>query len=385
MTGTRAIGRIAFWGTYDLGKPRNRILIQGLRENGFEVIECRRDLWQGIEDKSQLCGKRTRLRLTLRWLFAYPRLLWRYLRLPAHDLVLVGYLGQLDVLVLRPFAWLRGVPLVWDTFLSLHDTVVDDRALVSPRHPVARLLYAWEWLALRAADLLLVDTLAHGRFFAERFGVAPERMTRVLVGAEPRAFYPPSTDRASGPYRVLFYGQFIPLHGMETIARAARLCAGEAIRWEVIGDGQETERFRALLDEQDLADLHWTPWVPYAELIDRIHDADLCLGIFGTSDKALRVIPNKVFQILAAGRALITADTPAARELLREGEGIILVPPGDPPALAQAIRTMRDRDLHAAQDQLAGYAARITPAAVVAELVPVLIRLLEAPRGRRAA
>ena len=47
------------------------------------------------------------------------------MHLPQHDVVVVGYLGQLDVLLIRPFTWLRDVPLVWDTFLSLYDTVVD--------------------------------------------------------------------------------------------------------------------------------------------------------------------------------------------------------------------------------------------------------------------
>ena len=50
------------------------------------------------------------------------------------------------------------------------------------------------------------------------------------------------------------------------------------------------------------------------------------------------MIPNKAFQALACGAPLITADTPAAQELLRDGESALLVPPGDPEALVAAIR-----------------------------------------------
>jgi len=368
--------RVVLWGTYDIGKPRNRILIQGLRENGVEVIECHAPIWRGVEDKSQIRSRRWWLFQGLRWLACYPRLLLRYLRLPGHDLVLVGYLGQLDVLLIRPLTWLRRVPLVWDTFLSLYDTLVDDRALVRPHHPFAMLLYACEWLALRAPNLLLTDTSAHAWFFSTHFGVGRHRIERVFVGAEPRAFYPPHPEyphhRQRRPYRVLFYGQFIPLHGMEVIAEAASLCEGQQIHWEVIGDGQETARFRSMLQARALTSMTWIPWVPYADLIEHIHAADLCLGIFGTSAKASRVIPNKVFQILAAGRALISADTPAIRELLTPGPGIALVPPGDPKALAEAISDMRRRNPEAAQTHLATYRERITPAAIGRDLVHVL-------------
>ena len=58
------------------------------------------------------------------------------------------------------------------------------------------------------------------------------------------------------------------------------------------------------------------------------------------------MIPNKAFQALACGTPLVTADTPAARELLADGESALLVPPGDPEALAAALRRLAgDADL----------------------------------------
>jgi glycosyltransferase involved in cell wall biosynthesis len=58
------------------------------------------------------------------------------------------------------------------------------------------------------------------------------------------------------------------------------------------------------------------------------------------------VIPNKVFQALACGTPVVTGDTPAARELLVDGESALLVPAGEPEALAEAVgRLAADAEL----------------------------------------
>ena len=44
------------WGTYDTGKPRTRVLREGLRENGVRLSECHAPVWKGVEDKSQVKG-----------------------------------------------------------------------------------------------------------------------------------------------------------------------------------------------------------------------------------------------------------------------------------------------------------------------------------------
>lgn len=330
--------RVLFWGTYDLSKPRTRILIAGLREHGVQVDECHASIWEDVRDKGTLRPSTIARRL-VRAGVSYPRLIAQFLRGQAPDVVVIGYLGQLDVILLFPFARLRGVPVVWDQFISLYDTVVSDRQKLSRKHLLARALYVWEWVACRAADRVLMDTREHARYVAETFGLGPLMVQSVWVGAETSVFSAlPRRPNRSGPLTVLFYGQLIPLHGVDTIIRAARLLENQPVRFVLIGSGQEGALVSQLLSEQPMNNLEWHPWLDYESLNASIGSADVCLGIFGCTAKASRVIPNKVFQIVAADRPLITRDSSAIRELFGDrNEGVRLVPPGDPRALADAL------------------------------------------------
>jgi glycosyltransferase involved in cell wall biosynthesis len=346
------------------------------------VRECHAPVWEGIEDKSQVAGRRRRLRLVLRWLAGYPALLWAFLRAPRPDLVLVGFPGFLDVIAVAPLARLRGVPVVWDMFMSLYDTVVLDRRLVAPGAFRARALHWLEGLAVRRADLVFLDTEAHARRVESLFGLPAQRCGAVWVGAEVERFrLPPPAGGAARPagtpLRVLFYGQFIPLHGIDTIVAAARLTSEEGIEWTVIGRGQEAPAIRRLLAETPLPKLRWVEWVDYAELRTWIRAADVCLGVFGTSDKAASVIPNKVFQIVAAGQPLITRDSPAIRELLDPAAPCVsLVAPGDAPALARAVRTHAEGARVAAGGCHASLAGRIDAPAIGRQFEKLVARRL---------
>lgn len=357
--------RVLLWGTYDTGKPRTRILRDGLRDIGVEVTEIHADIWSADADKSQLGRAAMALRL-LKLLLVYPMLIWRYLRAPAHDVVLVPYLGQFDVIVLRPFASLRGQRVVLDLFISLYDTVVNDRRMLREGSVMARVLKAVEALSCRCADLVLLDTQTHANRIATMFGLDPARVDAVPVGAEPGAFASvPARGDHQGRTRILFYGQLIPLHGVETILQAAQSERGRAHDWHIIGSGQDSAKVARAMAQDGTDHITWDDWVPYEDLAQAIARADLCLGIFGTSDKAASVVPNKVYQCLIAGRPVITRDSAAMHEFFAPHPGLALVPAADPDALLDAVDALQEVGLPAyPADQL--HAA--TPAKIAKSL-----------------
>jgi glycosyltransferase involved in cell wall biosynthesis len=134
---------------------------------------------------------------------------------------------------------------------------------------------------------------------------------------------------------VLFYGKLAPLHGVTTVLQAARRPGTPPVR--LIGDGQLGDWLGDELSRDPPHGLEHVPWVPYERLGGEVAAASVCLGIFGTSEKAARVVPNKVFQAMAVGRPIVTADTPGAREVLTHERDGLLVPAGDARALADAL------------------------------------------------
>lgn len=293
-------------------------MISCLRRAGVEVLERHVPVWEGKEHKwTAGAGALARLAAAEARLLRRPH--------EPFDVLVVGYPGHLDLPAARMAA--RGRPIVFNPLVSLSDTFVADRRRFSPGSPAARLLRWLDRRAFRAADLVVVDTEVNADFMAALSGLPRDRFEVCLVGAEERVFRPPwSPARA-----FLFVGKLIPLHGLETILAAARLAP--ELQITVAGTGQ----LEHLLRERP-ANIDWIPWIDYEQLGDAYRSAMCALGIFGTSGKAARVIPNKVFQALACGTPVLTADTPAARELLADGTSALLVPPGDPGALADAMR-----------------------------------------------
>ena len=314
--------RVLYFGTYERDYPRNAQVISSLRRAGVDVREHHASVWEGSHENWR-AGLGAAVRLGL----AELRLLHR-----PHgdfDALIVGYPGHFDLPAARRAA--QGRPVIFNPLVSLFDTFVGDRGRFQSGSAAARALSAIDRRALRTADLVVADTRANAEQLAELGDLPLERVEVAYVGAEERVFGPGWSP--AEPFTVLFVGKLIPLHGVETVLAAARVIP--ELRFRLVGSGQ----LEHLLDERP-ENLDWIPWVEYERLPDELHRAGCALGIFGTSAKARRVIPNKAFQALACGTPLVTADTTGARELLVDGESALLVPPGDPLALAAALRRL---------------------------------------------
>jgi hypothetical protein len=113
--------RVCYFGTYRAEYSRNRIMIEGLRQAGVEVVECQEQLWKSIEDRVETAsGGWLRPGFMLRVLRAYVRLIQRHRQSGDYDVMVAGYPGQMDIFLARYLSRRRGKPLVWDIFMSIY-------------------------------------------------------------------------------------------------------------------------------------------------------------------------------------------------------------------------------------------------------------------------
>jgi glycosyltransferase involved in cell wall biosynthesis len=374
------IRAVAYFGTYDPDYPRSAVVIAGLRELGVAVYEVRAPLpdlkaaeMATVRGAATLAGALTG---------AHVRLARQLQGRVPVDALVVGYPGHLMVPLGRAVAGLLRAPLVFDPLVSLWDTFADDRGLVGRSGLPARAVRAVDAAAFRLPDLVLADTGAHAGYYRSAFGLPEGRLAVVPVGALPE----PAADGTcrslleGEPLTVFQYGKWSPLHGADVVIAAAEMLRDEPFRFVLAGEGQLSAPLRADIAARRLTNVEWLGSLTAGALRTRTLAADVCLGVFGSSAKAARVVPNKVFDGLACGRPVVTADTPGVRELLTQGEDALLVPAADPAALGQALRSLRDPAVRGrlGTAALTLYRRSLTPEAVAGRVVGAL----EGLRGR---
>lgn len=310
---------ILWWSRSGHEYSRNRIVRKSLQALGWTIVDFR-PLFSAVGD----------LEAALR-------------RVPRCNLVWVPCFRQRDAAAALRWAGRRRLPCVFDPLISAWDKQVFEQARYPESSAKSQALKEQEGRLMRQFDLVIADTHCHADFFRETFGVPGERLSVVPVGAEESLFVPQPARAFSDRIRVLFYGSFIGLQGPEVIARAA--AESPFAEWTFVGDGP----LRAGCEEltRSCSGVRFISWIPYEELPAQIGSADVLLGVFGSSQKAGRVIPNKVYQSLACGRPVVTQQSDAYPESLRqqasEESGVTFIEAGAPEQISATVRSMMER------------------------------------------
>ena len=293
------------------------------------------------------------------------------------DVYILGFRGHELAWLVR---WLtRRKPLVFDALVSPYAAMAEEAKLGIPGRLAAP---SWRWYEaaiLHAADALLTDTQLHSDFFQARFGIPARKIVVVPVGAvECEPMPPPQPGGPQPPpCRVLFYGSFLPLHGIDTIVDAAARVTDLPIEFDFIGGTpKQARQLRAACAALGIQRYRHRHWVPFDELLRaEIPRADLCLGgPFGDTPQARRVVTGKTSQCLACGKATVVGRIDEDWGFV-DKVNCLLVDQGDPGQLAGAIRWS-----HAHRAELAAigqrgqllHARRMSTTAIAGRLLPLI-------------
>lgn len=312
--------RVLWWGRFDPGYSRNRVYISLFRRLGWEVDFFFVKVWPRFGDvEAFLRGLQFRER---------PDLVW------------VPVARQRDVLAACRWAHRRGIPVVFDPMISAWDKKVLEQRKWKAEEPRAKRLMAKERKMMAAPDIVCWDTSCHVDFCEEYLEVPRDRLRVLLTGTDESVFRPQAeVPAAPPPFRVLYHGAYLPLHGTEYIVEAARMTQDEGIQWDFLGWGAykaETEAKAA-----GIRNITFLNKVPYVEVPKVIASHDVVLGVFGTTAKAARVIGNKVYECMACCRPTINEFCTGYPPEAGDCKAIKFVPPGDAGAIADAVRAYR--------------------------------------------
>lgn len=307
--------KVIWWGRSDLNYSRNRICRQLLLSLGYELIDFSPRISALADVEAHLRG------------------------LPITDLVWVPCFRHRDVIAAARWAHHKKIPVLFDPLISAWQKQVYERQKFTEDSRAAQKWLKREMKCLQVVDMVLVDTEPQRQMFIQRFNLNVKKTACVYVGAESLLFKPlDEVGQTKAVIEVLFYGSFIALHGVETVITAAQLTANQShIKWVLLGDGP----FKVSAQQQaaGLPNVSFEDSLPYSQLPLRIAQADIVLGVFGGSQKASHVIPNKVFQALACARPVITRISSAYPAGLNTGSGAGLwqIDAANPVALAEAV------------------------------------------------
>lgn len=216
------------------------------------------------------------------------------------------------------------------------------------RNPLLIRLSLWlERFLYRHADQLLVNSPGFVEHVSQR---GAREVLVVPNGVDPLMFDPYQSGFGyrqehglAGRYIAMYAGAHGMSNDLGVLLEAARLLQDRPdIAIVLVGDGKEKPALQAQAAQMGLSNVYFLPPVPKAAMTQALAAADTCIAILKPVRMYATVYPNKVFDYMAAGRPVILAIDGVIRRVVEEAQAGVFVPPGNPAALADAIRRLGD-------------------------------------------
>ncbi|MFX0132326.1 MAG: glycosyltransferase [Candidatus Hodarchaeota archaeon] len=328
------VKNILYIGEYIEWYPRTYVFINGLRKQNISVLPIN-------------FRKKKRRKIIKFFIMNFKKLINQNFDL----IIYFSFINSIVFLFARILAWIKRIPLVNDYFVSKHLTTIYDRDLIGRRKRYMRpfnslYYYISDFIECHLSDIVILDTLAHLKYFYETFKIPVKKLKRVFEGVRDDIMLPLNKKKSNnGKITVGFWGSYLLLQGVEYIIKTIKTLEHEDdLRFVLIGGGRGCNRSKELAKKLNTKNIEFKNKVKIEKIPSLISQFDIGLGIFGDGIKTQIVIPNKVLEGIAMKIPMITSDTPAIREVFTNNENIILCQPASTKSLADAIIKLKNNE-----------------------------------------
>jgi glycosyltransferase involved in cell wall biosynthesis len=146
----------------------------------------------------------------------------------------------------------------------------------------------------------------------------------------------PALPRPNGKKRIGYIGQFIERKNLEALVEAFFCLERDDCELFLIGDGPSRERvLQSVRSRREQSRVHCPGYSPR-----RLEELK-CFDVF-VLPSIMEGLPRCVMEAQAAGVPVVATDIDGTRELVKPWQTGLLVPPGNPVALAEAINCILD-------------------------------------------
>lgn len=371
---------VCFFGAYDKTYTSNLIVMNGLKENGVKIVEVNSNIKVTRLDSKKDMGWWQLMKRVLRKYKLIGEIARHIPDIKKCDAIYVGYPGHFEVLPAFIIGKIFRKKVFFFPVIVFYTGFVDDQGILEKNSLLARIIKLGEKLIYSMVDVVLPDTPLQKQHLIKLFNL-PESKLRVLpIGADGKAYkYTPYINMET-KINCTYYGLYTPLHGVEHIIEAAHILKDDCdIKFTFVGNGKTFQENFDRAKKLGLDNVEFFHNTPESEHVAILQKADLFFGFLQDHPTVTRVIPNKVYQGLALGKVVVTADSPVARSVFTHKKDIYLVKPSDAKDLAEKILELKNNPelrKQIAENGYQLYQQKFTPKAIGKALVKYIEEVL---------
>ena len=237
------------------------------------------------------------------------------------NLIFISWPGWSDIFFIKILAILKKKKIIYDSFTLNYEDYLDNYPQ-SVNLFKKNYYYILEKFSLNLADIIITDTNQHKKILKEEFNL--KKVSTIYINE--KKLFVKKKLRKLDRIDIIFAGAFRNLHGIEKIIRSFKIINlyNKKIYLTLVGSDY-SDKYKNIAKKNMVKNIYFFPRLKYKQMINKIENSDICLGIFGESQKSQNVITHFLAIASRLNKIIITQNTCAAKEVFKNNGNCFLI------------------------------------------------------------